>query len=351
VLPIHPAAELFPPMAPDELKALGEDIKKNGLTSPIAIVTRDAKRWHYQLLDGRNPLDAMELVGVPFNLTLRLGGCRIDWNETVYTLRVIDSDPYVYVISANIHRRHLTAEQKRELIAELIKATPEKSDRQIAETVKASPTTVGTVRREVVSPTVQSGQLPPKRIGKDGKVRKVANKPNQKVLSTPPKVSPAPAQNRDNIGSESNGENARLRAQIDELQASVRQRDIRITGFDSEIDEVKMAAQRAVEHSLARQIEELIDKHGVSMEDFLSDAIDQYARKTLADLGEKYAKEGITNTPDEEEERWLLACALAVLEMLGDITEDEQADENKQSTPPSADDGLDIPPSLRRAAP
>jgi hypothetical protein len=36
-------------------------------------------------------------------------------------------------------------EQKRELIAELIKATPEKSDRQIAERVKASPTTVGAV--------------------------------------------------------------------------------------------------------------------------------------------------------------------------------------------------------------
>jgi hypothetical protein len=31
VQPIHPAAELFPLMAPDELRALGEDIKKNGL--------------------------------------------------------------------------------------------------------------------------------------------------------------------------------------------------------------------------------------------------------------------------------------------------------------------------------
>ena len=45
--------------------------------------------------------------------------------------------------------RHLTAEQKRELITKLIKATLEKFDRQIAETVKASPTTVGTMRAEM----------------------------------------------------------------------------------------------------------------------------------------------------------------------------------------------------------
>src|SRR5262249_41046078 len=44
---------------------------------------------------------------------------------------------------------HLTAEQRRELIDKLIKATPEKSDRQIAETVKASPTTVGTRRAKM----------------------------------------------------------------------------------------------------------------------------------------------------------------------------------------------------------
>ena len=54
-----------------------------------------------------------------------------------------------FIVSANIHRRHLTAEQKRDLIAALLKATPEKSDRQIAKTVKASPTTVGTVRTEM----------------------------------------------------------------------------------------------------------------------------------------------------------------------------------------------------------
>jgi hypothetical protein len=37
VLPGHPAADLFPMMSIDELKALGEDIKKHGLKNPVAL--------------------------------------------------------------------------------------------------------------------------------------------------------------------------------------------------------------------------------------------------------------------------------------------------------------------------
>jgi hypothetical protein len=43
-----------------------------------------------------------------------------------------DVDAYSYVMSANIHRRHLTIEQKRELIGKLLKAQPKQSNRQIA---------------------------------------------------------------------------------------------------------------------------------------------------------------------------------------------------------------------------
>jgi hypothetical protein len=93
-----------------------------------------------------------------------------------------DTDPYAYVMSANIHRRHLDPEQKRELIAKLIKATPDKSNRQIAEMVKASPTTVGTVRAEMES-TVQIGQLP-KRVGKDGKSRAQPNRARARIYRT-----------------------------------------------------------------------------------------------------------------------------------------------------------------------
>jgi hypothetical protein len=138
VLPIHPAAELFPLMASDELKALAEDIKKNGLRIPCRLI--EDKHGNVALLDGRNRLDAIELLGAEITLD----------NSIIFERFVAEViDPIETVISLNIHRRHLTTEQKRELIAKLIKATPEKSDRQIAETVKASPTTVGTVRAEM----------------------------------------------------------------------------------------------------------------------------------------------------------------------------------------------------------
>jgi hypothetical protein len=149
-LPIHPATELFPRMPPDELRALGEDIIKKGLTSPIVLWQPDSKS-PARLLDGISRLDAIEIatgspviVGAP---SIMAGQHFLVCDKVI----VLDgkTDPYAFVVSANIHRRHLTAEQKRELIAKLIKATPEKSDRQIAETVKASPTTVGTVRAEM----------------------------------------------------------------------------------------------------------------------------------------------------------------------------------------------------------
>jgi hypothetical protein len=55
ILPIHPAGDLFPPMSLDELRALGADIVKRGLTAPIAL-WRAHPKMQAQLLDGRNRL-------------------------------------------------------------------------------------------------------------------------------------------------------------------------------------------------------------------------------------------------------------------------------------------------------
>jgi len=147
VLPIHPAAELFPLMTPDELRSLGEDILKNGMTSPIVLWEADEKTPAV-LLDGRNRLDAIELVIGPPKVDRWTVSADGRLNRGLVSTLAGHVDPYAYVISVNIRRRHLTAEQKRELIAKLIKATPEKSDRQIAKTVKADHKTVGAVRAE-----------------------------------------------------------------------------------------------------------------------------------------------------------------------------------------------------------
>jgi hypothetical protein len=73
VLPIHPAAELFPLMSEAELRELGEDIKtKKRLTSSFALIYRNGR---HELLDGRNRLDAMELVGIPIRIEFRAGVC------------------------------------------------------------------------------------------------------------------------------------------------------------------------------------------------------------------------------------------------------------------------------------
>jgi hypothetical protein len=170
VIKVHPAAELSPLMDEAELRELGEDIKKNGLTTPIVIfseqlVPGDPSAGHkYSLLDGRNRLDAMELVGIEFRLIHRRGkffqGYELESDEIIsmYSRPLIlnvnhnnlgdEVTPLDFVISANLHRRHLTPEQKRALIANLLKNAPEKSDRQIGEVAKASHHTVASVRAD-----------------------------------------------------------------------------------------------------------------------------------------------------------------------------------------------------------
>ncbi|MBY5488686.1 hypothetical protein ELH49_20750 [Rhizobium ruizarguesonis] len=144
---VHPAADLFPMMSEPELRELGEDIKRNGLRMPIYMWAPDKNSHNYQLVDGRNRLTAMELVGI------RVLGKKGFDDKQVRSAKILwyygeQLDPWEFVVSANIHRRHLTQEQKRDLVAKLLKATPEKSNRQIAATIGVDHKTVGAVREE-----------------------------------------------------------------------------------------------------------------------------------------------------------------------------------------------------------
>jgi hypothetical protein len=158
----HPLADKFPMMQGEEFIQLGYDIKANGLREPITL-------FEGKILDGRNRYDAAKSVG--YRLV------SIDFVQLKQGV-----NPEAFVISANIHRRHLTAKQKRDLLAELIKADPTKSDRQIGAEAKVDNKTVGKVREELET-TEEIPQLET-RVGKDGKKRK--KKAKAEVDDDPP---------------------------------------------------------------------------------------------------------------------------------------------------------------------
>jgi hypothetical protein len=191
VLTVHPAAELFPLMSRDELIALAEDIKANGLQQPVTLKEISVpdpddpdsflRTGKYCVLDGRNRLDALEYLGRELfrpirkgahrhGLEIKVKGERFGPNYEFMSYGSFVDDEYSFVISANIHRRHLTAEQRRDLIAKVLKANPDQSNRQVAEQVKADDKTVAKVRKELEA-TAEIPQLE-KTVGKDGKARK-----------------------------------------------------------------------------------------------------------------------------------------------------------------------------------
>jgi hypothetical protein len=193
VLPVHPAAELFPRLAADELRVLADDIKKNGLQSPIVLwgAGSQTEKADLVLLDGRNRLDALELLGV--NLVSDKTGTFVakvgfdpsrcqPWLTVKFAFK--DIDPFEYVISANLHRRHLTPKQKRDVIKKLLVERPQKSDRQIAGLAKVDHKTVASVRSNLQA----TGEIPQleKTIGKDGKSRKSKQAKSTSAPSTPP---------------------------------------------------------------------------------------------------------------------------------------------------------------------
>lgn len=270
-LKIHPAAELFPRMSKDELRALAADIKKNGLASPIILWspgylgdgTKDRPRF---VLDGINRLDAMELGGMPVvnkkGEPDKLHGARF---ETLYEKRKVHTvnimgrgdthdhvetatDPYEYVISANIHRRHLTLWQKCNLITTLLKADPSKSDRQIAATVKASPTFVGKVRAggeasgdvsTVDTRTDTRGRKQPAKKRKPDDTVTVRTLAVPVTRSTVKVASVGYVQDRGDIGPSSGGELERLRARVSELENEKRVLETKVIGLESEVAELR----------------------------------------------------------------------------------------------------------------
>lgn len=98
----HPAAELFPMMPPDQYEAFKEDVRKNGFQQDIVL-------YKGQILDGRNRYKA----AIELDMLDELPIAEMD-DDT-------DIDPFQWVISRNLHRRHLNESQRALVAAKLAK--------------------------------------------------------------------------------------------------------------------------------------------------------------------------------------------------------------------------------------
>lgn len=158
--------QLFDDLNDADYQALKADIAKRGVLVPVEL-DEDGN-----ILDGHHRVRACE-----------------ELNRTSYP-RVVrsgmtDAEKRSHVRALNIHRRHLTSEQKRHVIAEELKDNPDRTDREVARDLGVSHNTVKAVRQtqEAVGQLDQQER----RTGKDGKSYKAA-KPATKphiVVHTP----------------------------------------------------------------------------------------------------------------------------------------------------------------------
>jgi len=133
---VHPAANLMPRNGAAEQHALAEDIENHGIKSPITLF-QPANGNPPDVIDGTSRLDAAEAKGIE---TVGPDGALLVPFVTVHEAEGID--PYALVISLNVHRRHLTRAQRKQLIRELNTQQPELSTRALADLTKTSKSAV-----------------------------------------------------------------------------------------------------------------------------------------------------------------------------------------------------------------
>ena len=101
----HPLANLFPLLGEEELAVLSRDIADNGLQFPIAL-------HEGMILDGRNRYTACVMA-----------------NVTPQFVEFDGDDPVRFVVTTNLHRRHLNESQRAMVAAKLANLPPHRPDK------------------------------------------------------------------------------------------------------------------------------------------------------------------------------------------------------------------------------
>lgn len=122
--------QVMPELTAEEYAELKADIALRGVMVPIEYDEAG------NVLDGYHRLKICSELGIKdYPRVIRSG--------------MSESEKLTHARKLNMARRHLTSEQKRGLIREQLKETPEQSDRQIAQALGVHHTTVSSQRREL----------------------------------------------------------------------------------------------------------------------------------------------------------------------------------------------------------
>lgn len=150
--------QVMPALGDEEYRELKEDIARRGVMVPVEFDE------HGKVLDGHHRLQICAELGIKdYPKVIRAG--------------MTEEEKRTHARKLNMARRQLSQEQRRELIRQQLKETPEKSDRQIAAGLGVDNATVSRHRKQMEA----DGQLLQcnSSIGADGKERprQVARKP------------------------------------------------------------------------------------------------------------------------------------------------------------------------------
>lgn len=116
MIPFHPIANLFPLIEGKEFAELVDDVRAHGLMDLIVV-------WDGQILDGRNRYRAGIEAGIfdadaDFAATVNSYPTSVHF-ERFEDLKADGADPLTWVLSHNLHRRHLNESQRAMIAAKL----------------------------------------------------------------------------------------------------------------------------------------------------------------------------------------------------------------------------------------
>jgi hypothetical protein len=153
VLPVHPACEIIPAYDDSKLIKLGRDLKASGgMKIPIIVLVQPGGT--HALVDGRSRLDALCHVGIKFEIKVIDGHVVVDapGYDIPAPMEIVPDENfnvYAFVLSTNLHRRHLKNKDKRTITIKVITIQPTLSDRAIARMAGVDGKTVKLLRQEI----------------------------------------------------------------------------------------------------------------------------------------------------------------------------------------------------------